>query len=208
MTASTAPNAPLRYRGYNSQYVDIAVRGADEHLGLAIEYAAHPSGIGCFIVRFIAHGKGVDPKSFKHLTYRESAKFLIPPTEGNPTPEIFKGLRLTKVAIPVFKPAIQRHEVAVFGDQFNVWPQVAGWVVEQATTEGFTITVPNLESTIRDLVVLPTTAPGTVESVLDFPKLDAPEQKAAALKLVKNPEPEEVDDEEDGEESDDKEWLN
>ena len=139
MSASTAPNAPLRYRGYNSHYVDIAVRGADEHLGFAIEYAVHPSGVGCFILRFIAHGKGVDPKNYKHLTYRESAKFVIPATETSPTAEIFKGLRLTKVAIPVFKPAIQRHEVGTFGDQFNVWAPLTEWVAAQVAAEGFSV---------------------------------------------------------------------
>jgi len=206
--SATAPNAPLRYRGYNSQYVDIAVRGADEHLGLAIEYAAHPSNIGCFILRFIVHGKGIDPKNYTHLTYRESAKFIIPASESNPTAEIFKGLRLTKVAIPVFKPAIQRHEVAALADKNGglIWAQVANWVAEQVAAEGFTLTVSSLKDEVRGLVALPVTS-SEVEVVLDFPKLDAPEQKAAALKLVKTPEPEETD-EEDGEESDDKEWLN
>ena len=81
MTANT-PHTPLfAIVAQNNQYVDIAVRGTDEHLGFAIEYAAHPTGIGCFILRFVVHGKGVDPKNYKHLTYRESAQFLIPATD-------------------------------------------------------------------------------------------------------------------------------
>ena len=58
------------------------------------------------------------------------------------------------------------------------------------TAEGFGITVPDLQTVIQGLVVPPSTPEASVTSVIEFPKLDAPEQKAAALKLVKQPEPE------------------
>lgn len=194
----TAPNAPLRYRGFNSQYVDVAVRGAEEHLGLSIEYAVHPSGIGCFILRFIAHGKGINPKNFTFLTYREPAKFLIAATETT-SAEVFKGVRLTKIAIPVFQPSVHRHELDAFATKHGVWPLLTAWLAQQIAAEGFTVTVPDLEAEVRNLLALPVT-PDNVACILEFPKLDAPEIKAAALKLVQKPEPdedEESDDDED-----------
>ena len=78
----------LRYRGSHSSYTDVATRGGgvtpegvsppNEFLGISVEYAIHPKGVGCFILRFVVHGKGANPKNYKHLTYRESAKFVIP----------------------------------------------------------------------------------------------------------------------------------
>jgi hypothetical protein len=210
MSATTVSN-PLRYRGSHNWYVDIAVREA-EQLGFAMQYASHPSGIGCFILRFIVHGKGIDPKNYKHLTFREEAKFLIPATPTT-SAEVFNGVRLNKIAIPVFKPAVQHHEVAGFAFKFGVWPLVTQWVAAQVEAEGFTLTVENLQAIIRDLVILPSTPEESVTCLLEFPDLTAPEQQAAALKLVKKPvEDEDEDDsdiEEDGDEDeDDKEWLN
>ena len=57
-------------------------------------------------------------------------------------------------------------------------------------------------------MILPTTAPGSVECIIEFPKLDAPEQQAAALKLVQKPEPEADGRRQDEDETDEKEWLN
>lgn len=212
MSTPTA-TAPLRYQGSRGRYVDIAVRAADEHLGIGVEYQPHPAGVGAFIVRFVAHG-AVDLKNFKHLTYREKAHFAIMGTAEQPTHEMIKGFRLPKVAIPAFKPAVQRHELAHFAAKFDVWVQIAAWVAAQVAQEGFTLTVEDLPTLIAGLAIPPppptTTVP--VESVLEFPKLDAPQQQAAALALVKDPEPDEDEgEEEDGDEDgdgEDEEWLN
>lgn len=206
---ATAPVAPLRYRGSNNLYVDIAARN-EERLGFAVEYAIHPSNIGCFILRFVVHGEGADPKNYKHLTYREKAKFVIPATAEKPMVEMFKGFRLNKIALPVFKPAVQRYEVGDFATKFNIWPLLIEWVAEQVQAEGFTLTV-DLEAEIKGMLALPKTPDGTVTSVIEFPDLKGHAQQAAALKLVKAPEPDEDDadeDENDGDEDDDKGWLN
>lgn len=209
MSEVTVPVAPLRFRGHSSQYVDVAARG-DERLAVAVEYAVHPSNVGCFILRFVAHGP-VDPKGFKHLTYRESAKFLIPATDKT-SAEVFKGLRLNKLALPALKPAVQRHEVDQHAMKFGLWTALAEWVTAQALAEGFTLllTPGELSGIVRESVALPVTA-GEVENVFQVPDLTAPEHKAAALKLVQKPEPDE-DEEDDSEDEDgdedEKEWLN
>ena len=209
MSATTA--APLRYRGSSNFYVDIATRNA-EHLGFSLEYAIHPSNIGCFIVRFVVHGDDINPKNYKHLTYREKAKFIIPATAEKPMVEMFKGYRLNKIALPVFKPAVQRYEVGDFATKFNIWPLLIEWVAEQVQAEGFTLTV-DLEAEMRGMLAVPTTPEVTVTSVIEFPDLKGHAQQAAALKLVKAPEPDE-DDEDDAseddedEDGDDKGWLN
>jgi hypothetical protein len=209
---SATATSPLRYRGWRSTYADVASRNGNEFLGLSIEYAAHPSGIGCFILRFIVHGKGVDPKNYKHLTYREMAEFVIPGGEGKSS-EKFKGLRLNKIAVPVFSPAVFRHEVDEFATKFNLWPVLTEWIAEQIAAEGFTVTVENLQETIRSLAILPSSEAGAVKSVLEFPDLNAPEQKVFAMKQAKKPAPEPTEDEdlddEDGDgDEEDKEWLN
>jgi len=206
--SDTATTSPLRYRGSSNKYVDIAIRGTDEAMGLNVEYAAHPNGIGCFIVRFVVHGEGVSPAGYKHLTYRETAKFATMPT-GTDIPAMFKGVRLNKLAIPVFKPAVFPHEVAGHADALGIWPLVTEWIAEQVTTEGFVLTV-DLQAEIKAMVTfkVPETT-GKVESVIDFPNLaDTAHQKAAA-KLAKKP----VDDDDDEDadldedEDDDKDWL-
>jgi hypothetical protein len=206
---SATATSPLRYRGWRSQYVDIASRNANEFLGLAIEYAVHPNGLGCFILRFIVHGKGVTESKYQHLTYREPAEFIIPGGEGK-SAEKFKGLRLNKVAVPVFAPAVYRHEVDHFATKFNLWPVLTEWIAEQVVAEGFTIAVEDLQAIIRELVVLPASPEEGVKSVLEFPDLNAPEQKVFAMKQVKKPAPEPDEDieDEDGDEDEDKEWLN
>jgi hypothetical protein len=191
--------------------VDIASRNTSEFLGLAIEYAVHPNGLGCFILRFIVHGTGVmdDPAKYKHLTYREPAEFIIPGGEGK-SAEKFKGLRLNKVAVPVFSPAVFKHEVDHFATKFNLWPVLTEWIAEQVVAEGFTVSVEDLQAIVRELVVPPQSVEGEVKSVLAFPDLSAPEQKVFAMKQAKKPapEPEEDLDDEDGDEDEDKEWLN
>jgi hypothetical protein len=206
---ATATQTPLRYQGWQSSYVDIATRHT-EHLGLAVEYAVHPSGIGCFIVRLVAHGKGVNPVNYKHLTYREPAKFVVPASAAHPVPEKITGLRLNKIALPVFAPAVQRHEIDHFATKFGVWTAVSEWLAAQVASEGFTLTV-DLPQELRNLLVIPTTPEATVTSALTFPDLTAPEQTAAALKLVKKPEPDEddvEDDDGDEDETEGKDWLN
>lgn len=211
MTESPAPVVPLKFRGHSSHYVDIGVRNETEFLAASVEYATHPSNIGCFIIRFVAHGKGVEPKNYtKHLMYRETAKFLIPATKTTGA-EVFNGLRLSKIAIPVFKPAIHKHEVDHFATKFDIWPVIAAWITQQAGAEGFEPLLDpfTLVATLRERFVPSITSEG-IENVLELPDLSAPEQKAAALKLVKKPaEPEDTDEDEseDGDE-DEKEWLN
>jgi len=193
--------------------VDIASRNTSEFLGLAIEYAVHPNGLGCFILRFIVHGKGVmdDPAKYTHLTYREPAEFIIPASEGK-SAEKFKGLRLNKVAVPVFSPAVFKHEVDQFATKFNLWPVLTEWIAEQVVAEGFTVAVGDLQATVRDLVVPPQSDEAGVKSVLEFPDLSAPEQKVFAMKQAKKPapapDPDEDIEDEDGDEDEDKEWLN
>jgi hypothetical protein len=205
----TLATTPLRYKGQSgNRYIDVAIRN-EEHLGVSMEYAIHPSNIGCFIVRFVVHGKGVDPKNYTHLTYREPAKFIIPATNTE-SAEVFKGFRLNKVAITAFSPAIQRHEVTQVAEKLGTWAKLAAWVGEQIVAEGFTLTVPNLRSTLREMVVLPVTS-GEITDVLEFPDLKAPEEQVKALKLVKKPEPEPDEEDEDGDDDkddDDPEWLN
>lgn len=188
----------LRYHGQHSRYVDIATRGTDEHLGMSLDYAVHPSGVGCFILRFVVHGKGVQPKNFKHLMYREPAQFVIPGT----IPEMFEGVRLNKLAIPVFNPAVHRHEVDQFALKFGVWSLLEAWVTKQVLVEGFTVLV-DLQKEIRNLLAWEPTPEDSVKCVMEFPNLDAPEYKASALKLVKKPEPDLDDEDEDG-----KGWTN
>jgi hypothetical protein len=201
--------APLRYKGYSGNwYVDIAERNT-ERLGVGIDYAAHPTGVGCFIVRFSVHGEGIDPKNYKHLTYRDKSRYVIPATDTTPA-EGIKGIRLNKVAIKAFSPAIGRHEVALFAEKLGVWSKLAGWVGEQVAAEGFTVNVPNLRETLRSLIA-PTT--GEVENVLEFPDMASEKEQKKALKLVQKPEPDEdedADDDEDGDDDDSggKDWLN
>lgn len=203
---SIASIAPLKFRGQSSRYVDIGLRG-DEHLAVSVEYAVHPSNVGCFIVRFVAHGK-TDPKAFKHLTYRESAQFLIPAT-GVTSAEVFNGLRLNKLAIPVSKPAIRPTEVGAFAEKHQVFDTLGEWIEAQALAENFALIV-KVADALREQYAEP--APTPAESILELPDLTAPDQKAAALKLVKKPEPVEAEEDEDGEsedgDEDDKEWLN
>ena len=196
---------PLRYKGSNSHYVDIAIRGTDEHLGLGVQYAVHPSGTGCFILRFVVHGKDVDPKNFKHLMYRESAKFITTGGDAKHS-EVFKGVRLNKLAIPVFEPAVGRHEIAKFAEKFGIWALLEEWIAEQVQAEGFMITV-NLPQEMKQLVVGPDTPEASVKSVIEFPDLKSEESQKANLKLVKKPEPEPDEDEEDGDDEE-KDWLN
>jgi len=202
----TETTTPLRYRGQSGNtYTDVAIRN-EEHLGIAVQYAPHPSNVGCFIVRFVVHGKGVDPKNYKHLTYREPARFVIPATKTDST-EVFKGIRLNKVAIPVFSPAINHYEVALFAEKLGAWAPLAAWIGEQIAAEGFTLTVPNLRATIRAMFA-PST--GNITLAYVFPDLAAPEEQKAALKLVQKPEPDEESDDDGDEEDkdDDPEWLN
>jgi hypothetical protein len=205
--STTAPVAPLRYRGFSNNYVDVAVRGTDEHLGLSMDYAVHPSGVGCFIVRFIVHGAGVKPENYTHLTYRESAKFVVRATETTPA-EMFKGVRLNKIAIPVFKPPVQKREIDTFATSLNIWPLVTEWIAEQITTEGFTVTVPDLQAEIRGLLVPATTPTEDVKSVIQFPDLTAPEQKAYAKGQMQKPVDEDDDEDTDEEDDEDGETIN
>lgn len=200
---------PLKFRGSSSRYIDIGVRG-DDFLAASVEYAVHPSNIGCFIVRFVAHGKSLDPLSFKHLTYREEkAQFLIPASKDNPSNEVFNGIRLNKLALPAFKPAIKPYEVADKGTEFGLFLVVADWIGQQAQLDGFTLLTEAsaLAAEFRNFFTLPPTE-GTIENILELPDLTTAENKKAALKLVQKPEPEEDTEDEDGDEDEDKEWLN
>lgn len=202
---------PLRYRGSHSHYVDIAVRGTDEHLGLGVEYAVHPSGVGCFILRFVVHSASkLNPANYKHFAFRESAKFVIPDSGSKYNGEVIRGVRLNKIAIPVFEPAVQRHEVEKFAAKFGIFQTLTEWVAEQVQAEGFNLTV-NLQKEIEGLVLPPTTSK-EVKSVVQYPDLKNPDYQKQVLKQAKPPvddEPEEEDeDEEDEDDSDDKEWLN
>ena len=212
---STAAAAPFRFRGTNARYVDIAARN-EERIGLSVEYAAHPSNVGCFILRFVAHGQGLSPANYKHLTYRESAKFLVLSGGASLHAEVFKGTRLNKIAIKAFDPAVKPWEVDDFALKFDVWLKLSEWVAAQVLAEGFTlIDGIDLYKEIRESVVSKwaNTPSDNVKSVLEFPDLAAPEQQAAAMKLVKKPEPEPDDEDPDADEDEDsdddpKGWLN
>jgi len=202
----------LRYRGSRNEYLDIATRGGgvsaegvsppDEFLGISADYAIHPKGIGCLIIRFVVHGKGANPKNYKHLTYRESAQFVIP---------LFKGYRLNKIAIPVFQPPVKIGEVDKFAAKLNVWAQVEDFVVKTAQAEGFALTVENLQDEIRLMVIGLDTPEDAVKSVIEFPNLDAPEQQAFAGSQAQKPVDEDDDPDKEDDEDDDKpekDWLN
>jgi hypothetical protein len=194
---------PLHYHGSSNHYVDVAVRGGDEHLGLNVEYAVHPHGFGAFIVRFVVHGKGVDPKNYVHLTYRQSAKFIIPATKTTGA-ELFKGIRLNKVAIKAFEPAVQRFELDHFATKFGMWDTLTEWIADQITAEGFTFNpaITDFKETVKSLMVPKATPEDSVKSIIEFPDLNSPEQKAAALHLVQAPDEDETD-EDDSDEDDD-----
>lgn len=214
MTTEVASDVkPLRYRGQSSVYVDVATRGTDEFLGVSLQYAIHPSNVGCFIVRFAAHGDDVNPKNFKHLTYRDQSKYSTIVGEGE-IQALIKGIRLNKLALKVFSPAPHPALIQKLADDFNVWTLLAEWVAEQATTEGFTLYPVDLAATLRESTPVPAlpVVPEGLTCVLDLPKLDAPEEQAHALKLVgKKPvsdDEDEDDEDEDEKDEDDPEWLN
>jgi hypothetical protein len=196
MTSATMQ--PLRYRGQASSYVDIAVRGSDEHLGIGLQYAAHSSGVGCLIVRFVAHGT-VIPAKFTHFSYREKARFL---TKSDGHAEMFKGIRLNKAVIKLFSPAVGPWEIDKFATLFGVWPMLAEWVTEQVQAEGFTVTVDLQKELKAQLVPEPTTV--EVKSAIEFPNLGAVEQKAAFLANTAN---DSESGDEDDEDEDKAEWL-
>jgi hypothetical protein len=180
--------------------VDIAIRGANEHLGISLAYGAHPSGIGAMVVRFVAHGDVV-PSKFTHLSYREKAKFCAHGPNGK---EIIKGVRLNKVVIKFCAPAVTPFELDAYATKFGFWPQLTEWVAEQVQAEGFTPTV-NLEQELKALLIPPTTQ-GEVKSVIEFPNMATPEQKAASLSQPSASEDEDTD--QDDEDDDDKpDWL-
>lgn len=197
---------PLRYRGQSNSYVDIAIRGTDEHLGLGLDYAVHPqTGVGCFLVRFVVHGPGVEPTKYhNHLTYREMAKFVLPATATTGA-EVFHGVRLNKLAIPVFQPAVRKRELDKFAQKFGIWPMLTEWIAEQVTADGFTVTV-ELQQEIQKLLVDPPTPEESVKSVIEFPDLTAPEHKALAMKQAQKPVA--VDEDEDEDDGEKKDWLN
>lgn len=211
MSEPSVSKNPLRFRGSSNKYVDIGVRNENEFLAASVEYAIHPSNIGCFIVRFVAHGNGADPKNYKHLTFRESAKFLIPTAESIYHGEMFRGYRLDKVAIPAFKPAVQRHEVDNVAQTLGTWVALAAWIASQSEKEGFDLLLDpaGLAESLRSLVV-PAATPGEITSILEFPDLSNPSQKLAAAKKAAKPAPEPEDEDVDDDEDDDsdKEWLN
>ena len=195
---------PLRYRGYSSTYVDVATRGANEFLGVSVQYAVHPSNIGCFIFRFSAHGD-VSPMKFKHLTYRDKTRYRTLVEEGEISQEI-NGIRLNKLALKVFSPAVPLHLVPSLAEEHNVWVLLAEWVAEQAKAEGFTLYEVDLAILLRDTIFPPV---GGVKCILDLPKLDSPEEQAHALKSVTKPEPDpDEDGDVDEDEEEDAEWLN
>lgn len=205
--AAEIVETPFRYRGQASTYVDIAVRGLDEHLGIALQYAKHPSGIGCFIIRFVTHGTEATPHKYTHFTFRaDGAQFLSQTEAAHHV--VFEGIRLNKFAIPVFKPAVGKQELDHFALKFNVWNLLEEWVIQQATAEGFTVTV-DVQKELRRLVVPEPTPEVAVESILSFPDFQSPEYQEAAKGQVEKPKPDPVEDEdgEDEESDDDKEWL-
>jgi len=205
---AAAIETPFRYRGSASSYVDIALRGADEHLGIALQYEKHPSsGIGCFIIRFVTHGKEATPTSYTHFTFREDkANFAAPGPDGSfQHAQVFRGIRLNKFAIPVFQPAVQKHELGKYADQFDVWDALSNWVDAQAKAEGFTVTV-DLPVILRGLVVPEETPEVEVKVILQFPDFQSPEYQVAAKGQVEKPAPEPVEDEDD-EDNDAEEWL-
>jgi len=214
MTAESTA-APFRFHGTNARYVDIGARGT-ERLSLSVEYAPHYSNVGYFILRFVAHGDGVKTTNFKHLMYRQQAKFItMDPDKA--IQEAFRGFRLNKIAVPAFKPAVKPWEVDEFALKLDIWLKLEEWVKAQMAAEGFTlIDGIDLYKEIRTGALHRLPAPPTptenVTSVLEFPDLEAPAQQAASLKLVQKPEADEDEDTDlDGDEDedeDDKDWLN
>jgi hypothetical protein len=182
----------------------------NEFLGISVEYAIHPKGVGCFILRFVVHGKGANPKNYKHLTYRESAKFVIPATQTT-SGEVIKGFRLNKIAVPVFQPPVRPQEVDKFATKLNVWPLLEEWITETVQAEGFSL-IADLKTELRRIVCGIETPEDSIKSVIEFPNLSDPEQQAAALSQVQKPvdeddDPDKEDPDED-EENEGKDWLN
>jgi len=202
-------NGLNQYVGSRSRYHDIATRGT-EALGLAVEYAPHPNGKGYFIIRFVAHGK--EGASYSHFHNREKAKFLALDANGHKPnhAEIFKGVRLNKLAIPVFEKAVHPYEVLTFGDELGVWDVVADWIVEQLAAEGFSLVEgANVADLVRSLFVLPTTPKEAVATAFEFPDLTA-EKKQVPFKphLVKDDEDDDDGDDDDDNDGEDDEVVN
>jgi hypothetical protein len=186
--------------------MDIASRlDSKEWLGLAVDYAVHPSGVGCFILRFVVHGEGVSPVTkLVHFTFREKAKFV---SFGPGMHTMIKGIRVNKVAIPVFAPAIQKYEIEKYAEQFGIWAPITEWVAEQAKADGFELTV-DLVKALPALLLGPVTE-GDVKCIMEFPDLQGPEQQMASKHMMQKPEPDDDPDaDEEDEDEDTKDWLN
>jgi len=196
----------LKYRGSRAHYEDVAAKN-DVRLGLSVEYAAHPyNDTGYIAVRFVVrHVTQIKPESsafgeFTHFKMRDKADFA---TLGDHA-TTFKGRRLNKVLVPVFKPAPCGHTVAEVGDSLNVWTPIATWIAEQIEKEGFMLLLPDadLATWVRAQVAGEPQAPS--ELVLDLPDL----KKSSAKKSYKASDEDDEDDDDNDDEDDVKGWVN
>jgi hypothetical protein len=163
-----------RYRGSSNEYTDIATRGG-EVMGLGIQYAIHPgSGIGHILVRFVAHGDG-QFEPFKHFQLRAHAQFKDLADGG----KSFVGVRLNKLAIPVFSPAPIINDVVAFGDKLGVWVSLTDWITDQLVADGFVPILNILDYIKAELggIAVPFEQ---VKLVIEFPDLAAAKKSAAS----------------------------
>lgn len=164
-----------RYKGSANEYTDIATRG-NEAIGLGLQYAVHPeSGTGHILVRFVAHSDTGQFEPFTHFHPRQSARFRDFGTDKS-----FNGVRLNKLAIPVFSPAPILNDVVLFGDKLGVWALLADWITDQLVADGFVPTVPSILEHIRAELQGISVPFESVKMVISLPDLVAEKKSAVA----------------------------
>jgi len=174
-----------RFRGTGTEYIEIGQRG-EEKIGLGISYAVHPNGTGMLIARFVASSENGQFQGFKVFVDRYSDQFRVLDADGHDTDQKFIGVRLNKVAIPLFYPPPHPMYVGPMMEHFKVWPVIAGWITEQLATDGFTVSVKDLEGVLKMLLGFKIPDPEQVKMVLEFPDLVAYHQKKQQKKAHKS----------------------
>lgn len=200
-----------KFKGDSNIYTEVATRGA-ETMGLCLDYAIHGSGVGCLIVRFVAYSTTKAFEPFNHFVMRQHAQFkalddagaTLKGEDGHSVK--FLGVRLNKIAVPMFNPGPPSAFVAQFLDSFSMYPVLADWIAEQIQADGFTLTVPTLVTLLQDALTVPLSKPEDSKMVLDFPDLAAYHAEAgnayAASQQPQAFDADEAVDEEDDEEED------
>ena len=186
------------FKGSDNIYANIATKGS-QTLGLSLVYALHPlAKTGALIVRFVVHSKeGIGAiGKFKFFKRRENAPFKTIPGGEN-----FSGVRLNKLAIPIFHPGTSLHKFLQLCEKFQIWEILSDWVIERCQADGFTVTQPGeLGSIMAKLVSgdINSNDDDEVKLVIEFPNFgDAIEPVSFPSSIAGVSEGESGEDEED-----------